>query len=83
MVGDCFNLCIDAISAAFDWLNYILVQLDAWKYILGAFLIFTIFRLLLVPLVGGVIGGGSSDTVRSRNANMSDVKRMKRGRRNG
>lgn len=82
MLGECFSLCLKGISAVFDWMGYIFVQLDAWKYILGAFLIFTIFRLLLVPIVGGSLFGGSSDTVRLRDANMSDVKKT-RGRKNG
>lgn len=64
MVSECFNLCIVGISAVFDFFGYCVTQLGAWAYILGAFIIFSIFRLLLKPLIGAAVHGGSSDTVR-------------------
>lgn len=45
----------------FDWFEKIYAHYGVWSILLGAFLIYTIYRLLLKPIVGG---SGSSDTAR-------------------
>lgn len=65
MVGQCFQLCIQGISAVFGFFGMCMNLLGAWFYIFGAFLIFTIYRLLLKPLIGAAVNAGASDTVKS------------------
>lgn len=60
MVGQCLQLCVTGISAVFDFMALIFDYLGAWTYIIGAFMIYTVYRVLLVP----VIGAGQSDMAR-------------------
>lgn len=64
MVGEILGLLAQMFSDLFSLFDEVFTKLDAWGLLLGAFLVFTIYRLLLVPVVGGLIRGGSSDVVR-------------------
>lgn len=47
-------LLVDKIFTAFD----------AWSMVIGAFTIYAIYRLLLIPVLGGRLGSGASDNAR-------------------
>jgi len=64
MVAQTMNMCIQGISASFTWMEYIFAQLDTGYWILGAFMIFSIYRLLIRPVIGSAVSSGASDTVR-------------------
>lgn len=55
----------------------IFTELDGWAIWLGAFLIFTISRMLIVPILGGVISTGQSDIVKEirKGANSDKAKK--------
>lgn len=57
MIVDMFNKILELFQDVFD-------GLDAWDYIFGAFIIVTIYRMLLRPILGGGIKSGSSDKAR-------------------
>lgn len=77
MVAQCFELCIQGISAVFGFFGTCMQLLGAWFYIFGAFLIFTIYRLLLKPLIGAAVSSGASDTVKSMKKSSSSNKSKK------
>lgn len=64
MVGEILGILAQMFSNLFSLFDEVFTKLDAWGLLLGAFLVFTIYRLLLVPVVGGLIRGGASDVVR-------------------
>lgn len=64
MVGEVLGILAQMFTSLLGLFDEVFTKLDAWGLLLGAFLVFTIYRLLLVPVVGGVISGGTSDVVR-------------------
>lgn len=74
MVAQTMEICLSAISAVFNFMSYIFEELGAWSWILGAIIVYTIFRLLIVPIVGGVISAGQSDTVKAFRQSYQDGK---------
>lgn len=64
MVGEALGILAQMFSDLLGLYDEVFTELDAWGLLLGAFLVFTIYRLLLVPVVGGLIRGGASDVVR-------------------
>lgn len=64
MVAQTMNICVQGISAVFAWMEYIFMQLGTGFWIIGAFMIFSIFRLLINPVIGSAVSSGASDTVK-------------------
>lgn len=64
MVGEVLGILAQMFSELLGLFNEVFAKLDAWGLLLGAFLVFTIYRLLLVPIVGGLIRSGQSDIVK-------------------
>ena len=64
MVGEILGILAQMFSDLFSMFDEVFTKLDAWGLLLGAFLVFTIYRLLLVPIVGGLIRSGQSDIVK-------------------
>lgn len=61
---EAFNLLINMFTRLFDYLDVLFSKLSAWSYVLGFFLIYTIYRLILAPVLGGVVRAGQSDMVK-------------------
>lgn len=61
---EAFNLLINMFTRLFDYLDVLFSKLGAWSYVLGFFLIYTIYRLILAPVLGGVVRSGQSDMVK-------------------
>lgn len=61
---EAFNLLINMFTRLFDYLDVLFSKLGAWSYVLGFFLIYTIYRLILAPVLGGVVRAGQSDMVK-------------------
>lgn len=57
---DVYNMLIGMFSRLFEYLDILFTKLGAWSFVLGFFLIFTIYRLVLAP----VLGAGRSDMVK-------------------
>lgn len=74
MVGQCMNICLSGIGAVFGFLEQIFDSLDGWSYVIGAFMIYTVFRVLLVPVIGGAISSGTSDMAMKLKQNYKDGK---------
>lgn len=90
MVGEILAILAQMFSDLFGLYDEVFTKLDAWGLLLGAFLVFTIYRLLLVPVVGGLIRGGASDVVRYVRDDAKTVKNAqgvsgleKAGKKNG
>lgn len=62
---EAFNLLINMFNRLFQFLDTLYTKLGAWSYVLGFFLIFTIYRLILAP----VLGSGRSDMVKKFRSN--------------
>lgn len=59
-MAEAFNLLINMFSVLFDYVDTLFESFGAWSYLLGFFLIYTIYRLILAP----VLGSGRSDMVK-------------------
>lgn len=51
-------------SQVFLLFERVYTEFGAWSLLVGAFVVFTIYRLILAPIVGGGLRSGSSDTVK-------------------
>lgn len=74
MVGEALGILAKMFSDLFGLYDEVFTKLDAWGLLLGAFLVFTIYRLLLVPVVGGVVRSGQSDIVRKTYGSLKNGK---------
>lgn len=74
MVSEALGILAQMFSDLLGLYDEVFTKLDAWGLLLGAFLVFTIFRLLLIPILGGVISGGTSDVVRYIREDTKSVK---------
>lgn len=59
---------VDILPVLSNMFNSIFVLYDrlythfgAWTYLIGAFIIYTVYRILLAPIVGGFVSAGRSD----------------------
>lgn len=53
-VGEVINsVVLKGLFAVFEWMKDIFTVFDAWTWILGAFGVYTVYRFLLSPLLGG------------------------------
>lgn len=64
MVAQTMSICLQGITAVFGWMEYVFFQLGVGFWLIGAFTIFSIFRLLIAPVIGAAISSGASDTVK-------------------
>lgn len=58
-------LLANMFKEIFKIVDKIYTSFNAWSLVIGAFTIYTIYRLLLVPVMGSAIHSGASDMVRS------------------
>lgn len=72
MVSEILGILAQMFGDLFGLFDEVFTKLDAWGLVLGAFLVFTIYRLLLAPVVGGIVRSGQSDVVRKSYGNMKD-----------
>ena len=84
MVAQTMQICLIAISSVFDIMGYVFEQLGAWTWILGAITLYTIFRLLIVPVIGAAVSSGASDTVKKiKGSNKSGSSKSSSNKKNG
>lgn len=84
MVTEAMNVVLVALNGVFEITDRVFDAFGAWGYILGAFIIITICRLLLFPIIGGVISTGQSDTVqRITKTGRYTEKNQKNNQKNG
>ena len=68
MINEVLEMLANMFQKLLGIFNNVFTGLNAWDLVLGAFIVVTIYRMLLVPILGGRVGFGSSDTVKkSRN----------------
>lgn len=63
-MADVLPLLQDMFLRIFELVGEIFTKFGAWGYILGGFIIYTIYRLLVVPIFGGFVRAGASDVVK-------------------
>lgn len=64
MLAQVMEMLANMISQVFSIFDMVFSAFDVWDLLLGALIIWTIYRLLLVPILGCALKGGSSDTVK-------------------
>lgn len=74
MVGEVTIMLGNMFAQLLALFERIFTELDGWAIWLGAFLIFTISRMLIVPILGGVISAGQSDMVQKIRNNSKENK---------
>ena len=79
MVGQALSILAQMFSDLFGLFDEVFTKLDAWGLLLGAFLVYTIYRLLLAPVLGGLISSGASDVVRYIREDAKAVKNVQVG----
>lgn len=79
MLNQAINICITGINAAFSFFDRIMSAIPgAFSFILAMIGVFTVFRLLLVPIMGIHIGGAGSDVARLMNKKPDEPDRPRR-----
>lgn len=63
MGADIFSMLARSMAACISFFDLIIESLDLVGFVLSAFLIYTVCRFLLVPLLGG---SGGSDKARKK-----------------
>ena len=64
MMSAAIQMLIDIFDFLFEQVTRLYDSLGAWSFVIGAFTVYTIYRLLLAPVLGGAIRSGQSDMVR-------------------
>lgn len=57
-VATAMSLLMECTESVFGWMRLIFVRFDAWGWVLGALGIFTVYRFLLRPFLGGAVSFG-------------------------
>ena len=65
-VSNAMSLLVMCIENVFEWMRLIFVRFDAWGWVLGGFGVFTVYRFLLKPFLGGSVSLGDSGNYKSR-----------------
>lgn len=63
-MGDAIGFVSRLFQYCFAIVERIFTEFNAWAIIFSAFIIYTLYRLLLRPIFGGLVSAGASDTVR-------------------
>lgn len=63
MITDVIPVLTNMFVQLFNVLDTIYTYLGAWSILLGAMIVYTLVRMLIIPLLGGNLSGGASDTV--------------------
>ena len=58
------NFVVNLFNQVFNLFDVVYAKFGAWSYVMGAFIVFTLYRLVLAPAIGGGFRGGSSDVVK-------------------
>ena len=54
-VSNAMSLLVTCIENVFEWMRLIFVRFDAWGWVLGGLGVFTVYRFLLKPFLGGSV----------------------------
>lgn len=73
MMNDVLEMLASMFQSILALFDKVFAGLDGWDIVLGAFIVITIYRMLLVPILGGRVGFGSSDTVKKSRGKEEDV----------
>lgn len=65
-MNEVLSLLLNMFGSILELFDKVIDGLDAWDLMLGAFTCFIVFRFLLVPIVGGKLATGISDSVISK-----------------
>ena len=66
IVTDVLEMLALMFREIFVLVDKIFTAFDAWSMVIGAFTIYAIYRLLLIPVLGGSLKAGSSDNARKK-----------------
>lgn len=68
MMTEVLNMLISMFQGILGIVDRVFSGLDGWDLVLGALIVTTVHRMLLVPLVGGSTANGIRDLVASEKA---------------
>lgn len=80
--SDVYSMLLESFQACLNWL-VTLFDNSFINAFLTFFIIFTVVRVLLVPLIGRTLSGGSSDSVRSKSTDVEPYSEMNDMRKKG
>lgn len=81
-VSNAMSLLVTCIENVFEWARLIFVRFDAWGWILGGLGVFTVYRFLLKPFLGGSVSLGDSGNYKTRQ-NQSKQSKKESSEENG
>lgn len=65
-VSHAMSLLVKCMESVFEWTRLVFLKYDAWGWILGALGVFTVYRFLLKPFLGGSVSLGDSGNYKAR-----------------
>lgn len=74
-VADAMNLLAICVDSVFEWTRFIFIRYDAWSWVLGALGVFTVYRFLLKPFLGGSVSLGDSGNYKARQNQSKESKK--------
>lgn len=77
MVNDVFPTIIQLFNNVLVLFERVFSSLGAWAIFISGFVVFTLYRLLLRPIMGAAVSIGASDTVKK--VRMENKKNNKKG----
>lgn len=63
MLEEVLEMLANMFLSLFALVDKIYTKFNAWSLILGAFIVYTLYRVLLRPVLGSAVSSGASDTV--------------------
>lgn len=72
MMTEVLNMLIGMFRDILGIVNDVFVGLNGWDLIIGALIVTTVHRMLLLPLIGGTAANSISDIVAHEKANRAD-----------
>lgn len=65
-VSEAMGLITKCTDSVFEWMRLIFLKYEAWGWVIGALGVFTVYRFLLKPFLGGSISLGDSGNYKTR-----------------
>lgn len=74
-VSDAMNLLVLCMDSVFNWTRLVFIRFDAWGWVIGALGVFTVYRFLLKPFLGGSVSLGDSGNYKARQNQSKESKK--------
>lgn len=82
-VSNAMALLTKCIDSVFEWTRLVFLKYDAWGWILGGLGVFTVYRFLLKPFLGGSVSLGDSGNYKARQNQSKEQTKKESSEENG